>query len=89
MTLLAEQTFSVAFMPDGRPAPAVMTSTEVIEFLRLDSKGERTLKFYRDEGKIVGIRIGRKVRYPLDEVLRFLAEKVAKNRSDGQVSRMS
>lgn len=86
---LAEQTFSVAFMPDGRPAPAVMTSSEVIEFLRLDGNGERCLKYYRDEGKIVGIRIGRKVRYPLDEVLRFLAEKVVKNRSNGLTSRMS
>jgi hypothetical protein len=83
MTLLAEQTFSVAFMPDGKPAPAVMTGAEVVVFLRLDGNGERTLKFYRDEGKIVGIRIGRKVRYPLDEVLRFLAEKVAKGRGNG------
>lgn len=80
---------AIPFMPDGRPAPAVMTSEEVIEFLRLDGKGERTLKFYRDEGKIVGVRIGRKVRYPLDEVLRFLAEKVAKNKSNGLTSRMS
>ena len=77
---LAEQTFSVVFMPDGRPAPAVMTGEELIEFLRLDGKGERTLKYYRDEGELCGIRIGRKVRYPLDEVLRFLAQKVAKSR---------
>lgn len=77
---LAEQTFSVVFMPDGRPAPAVMTSEELIEFLRLDGKGERTLKYYRDEGELCGIRIGRKVRYPLDEVLRFLAQKVEKSR---------
>ena len=70
---LAEQTFSVVFMPDGRPAPAVMTGEELIEFRRLDGKG-------RDEGELCGIRIGRKVRYPLDEVLRFLAQKVAKSR---------
>jgi len=81
---LAEQTFSVVFMPDGRPAPAVMTSDEVIEFLRLDGKkGERTLKYYRDEDELCGIRIGRKVRYPLDEVLRFLAQKAAKTKSNG------
>jgi DNA-binding transcriptional regulator PaaX len=83
MNLQTEQTFSVAFMPDGRPAPAVMTSVEVIEFLRLDGHGERTLKFYRDEGKIVGVRIGRKVRYPLSEVMLFLAQKVANVRSNG------
>jgi hypothetical protein len=80
---------AIPFMPSGQPCPAVMTSAEVIEFLRLGSSGERTLKFYRDEGKIVGVRIGRKVRYPLDEVLKFLAEKVAKSRSNGQTSRMS
>jgi len=80
---LAEQTFSVAFMPDGRPAPAVMTAEEAAAFLRLGDKGERCLKYYRDMGELVGIRIGRRIRYPLDEVLKFLAEKVAKSRSNG------
>jgi hypothetical protein len=66
-----------------------MTGAEVAEFLRLDGKAERTLKYWRDEGELVGVRIGRKVRYPLDEVLRFLGEKVARSRSNGQTGRMS
>lgn len=69
----------VVFMPDGRPAPAVLTGEETAEFLRLDTGDPmRTLKYFRDERQLVGIRIGRKVRYPLAEVLRFLAEKVAR-----------
>ena len=79
-----EQMFSVAFLPDGRPAPAVLTADELVSLLRLDNANPlRTLKFYRDEGLLVGIRIGRKVRYPLDEVMRFLAQKVALSKSNG------
>ena len=71
-----QQSFSVAFLPDGRPAPAVLTADETVSLLRLDNANPlRTLKFYRDEGLLVGVRIGRKVRYPLDEVMRFIAEK--------------
>jgi len=67
----------------------VLTGEEVAELLRLDGNGQRALKYWRDQGALVGIRIGRKVRYPLDEVLRFLAEKVAKSRSNGQASQRS
>jgi hypothetical protein len=76
--------FRVVFMPDGRPAPAVLTVDELILLLRLDGKHpERTIKYYRDEGLLVGIPLGRKTRYPIDEVMRFLAEKTAKSRSNG------
>ena len=72
----AEGTLPIIFLPDGRPAPAVLTADETIELLRLDAQtGLRTLKYYRDEGLLTGVRIGRKVRYPLSEVLRFLSEK--------------
>lgn len=87
--MLDTQYASIPFLPSGQPAPAVMTGAEVAEFLRLDGKAERTLKYWRDEGELVGVRIGRKVRYPLDEVLRFLGEKVARSRSNGQTGRMS
>lgn len=67
---------TVAFMPDGRPAPAVLTAEEAIELLRLDGPNPaRTLKYYRDNNELVGFRIGRKVRYPLNEVMLFLARK--------------
>jgi hypothetical protein len=81
---------TISYLPDGRPAPAVMTTAEVIEFLRLDSdKGSRTLKYYRDEGELTGIRLGRSVKYPLSEVMRFLNEKVNKTRNDGSTGQHS
>ncbi len=79
-----EQILSVVFLPDGRPAPAVLTAAETIELLRLDGNSpERTLKYYRDEGLLIGVRIGRRVRYPLNEVMRFLAQKVVLSKSNG------
>jgi hypothetical protein len=70
---------SIVFLPSGKPAPAVMTSAEVIELLRLDSGSpERTLKYFRDEQELVGFRLGRRVRYRLEDVLSFLAKKAEK-----------
>lgn len=75
-----------AFMPDGNgglcPAPAVLTQEELIRFLRLDEPGgpakpAETIRRYREKNLLRGIQIGRTVRYPLAEVLRFLAVKVA------------
>ena len=87
---IVEQTFSVVFLPDGRPAPAVLTADETVSLLRLDNANPlRTLKHYRDEQLLVGVRIGRKVRYPLDEVMRFLAQKVAKSKSNGLIGQRS
>lgn len=79
----------IPFMPDGRPAPAVMTGEETAAFLRLDGTGQRALKYWRDKGEITGVRIGRKVRYSLNEVMRFIAQKEAKNKSIGYVSQRS
>jgi len=89
MNLQAEQTFSVAFMPDGRPAPAVMTADETAAFLRLDGKGERTLKYWRDIGLLHGVRLGKTLRYRLCDVESFLAKKVAESDSIGCHSRHS
>ena len=68
----------VAFLPDGRPCPAVMTAEEVGDFLRLagNGKAERTLKYWRDQGLLRGVRLGRKVRYRLSDVEAFLDRKV-------------
>ncbi len=72
----SEKTF---FMPDGRPAPAVMTSDEVAAFLRLSGDGLRTLKYWADTGQLRGIILGKRRRYLLSEVLKFLALKQTKN----------
>ena len=80
----------VPYLPDGRPAPAIMTGEEVAELCRLETKNpERTLKFWRDEGQLVGFRLGRRVRYRLSDVLAFINHKAAKTGSNGCVGRCS
>lgn len=73
-------------LPDGnggfRPAPLVLTEAELVTLLRLDEPGgpkdpAETIRRYRDEKLLRGCRIGRAMRYPLTEVVRFLATKVA------------
>jgi len=72
----------VVFLPDGRPAPAILTAEEAISFLRLDGPHPaRTLKYWRDQGRLTGVRLGKRVRYPLAEVMRFVAQKTAESRS--------
>ena len=69
----------IPYLPDGRPAPVVMTAEETAEMLRLDNKDPmRTLKYFRDEGQLCGFRLGRKVRYRLDDVLVFINKKAEK-----------
>ena len=68
---------NVVFFPDGRPVPEVLTEQEAIEFLRLDDgpkNPEATLQYYRSEGLLKGVKIGRKLRYTKTEMLRFLEE---------------
>lgn len=59
-----------------RPAPPLLTAGEVIQMLRLDVSGNRnparTLKHYRAEGLLMGIRSGRSYVYPLSSVWRFI-----------------
>ena len=70
---------SPIFMPNGRTrAPTLLTSEEAIKFLRLDIDGpkdaEATLKHYRDEGLLNPTQVGKRIRYLLKELLRFLDE---------------
>ena len=65
----------VVFFSDGRVVPEVLTEQEAIEFLRLDDgpkHPEVTLQYYRSEGLLRGIKIGRRLRYTKTEMLRFL-----------------
>jgi hypothetical protein len=68
----------IAFMPDGRPAPAVLTGEEAAAFLRLDGNGQRALKYWRDMGELVGVRLGRRIRYRLEDLKAFLVKKAEK-----------
>ncbi len=64
------------YMPDGRPAPEVMTQEEAILFLRLNEADLKnpatTLQYYRDKGELNGIRIGKTIRYTKEDLLDFL-----------------
>jgi hypothetical protein len=76
-------------LPDGNsdftPCPELLTEDEAIRYLRLDIHGPKnpagTLKYYRDQGMLHAVRIGRNMRYPRKEldamVERLLSRKEA------------
>lgn len=58
-----------------RRAPPVLTPEEACLMLRLpgtEKQQLRTLKYYRLNGHIKGLRCGRVFNYALEEVLRFI-----------------
>ncbi len=67
---------SPVYMPDGVPAPYVMTAQDAIRFLRLDTNDtkhpESTLDYYQKEGLLYPVTIGKTRKYPLPELLRFI-----------------
>jgi len=67
---------NVVFFPDGRPVPEILTEQEAIEFLRLDVDGpkhpEQTLQYYRTEGLLKGVQIGKRLRYTKTELIQFV-----------------
>lgn len=67
-----EQDAITWYMPDGRPCPAVLTADEVVSLLRM--RNHNALNYYRERRMILGTRIGRHVRFTIDEVRRFLKE---------------
>lgn len=70
------ENYAVHFMPDGRIAPSVLTPEEAAAFLRIEgSNPDRTLKYFRDEGELRGVIIGRRLRYRLEDIVRFLEVK--------------
>jgi len=70
-------------LPDGNggftPCPEVLTEEEAIRYLRLDleehSDSRQTLKYYRDKGELVAVRIGRRNRYRRRDLDDFLSRK--------------
>jgi len=67
---------NTVFSPDGTPVPEVLTEQEAIHFLRLDVDGplhpELTLQYYRKEGLLHAVKIGKRLRYTKTELLKFL-----------------
>ena len=66
---------------DGRfiPCPELLTEDEAIRYLRLDvdssTDAHKTLKYYRDKGELIAIKVGRKNRYRRQDLDDFLAQK--------------
>ena len=64
------------YMPDGRPAPVLLTESEAIQFLRLDTidlkHPDHTLRRYRDAGLLRCVQISRRIFYPVDELMAFI-----------------
>ena len=62
-----------AYMPDGRPAPAVMTAEDVVQYLRMDAKKQIKQAVYRLRKKygLKAFKRGTQVRYRLVDVMAF------------------
>lgn len=80
------------YMPDGRPAPLILSEEELVFLLRLDkdSGGPKnpayTLAYYRKHG-LRSIQMGKRIRYFLPDVLVFLEnQSVFTNRKPGQIN---
>ena len=64
---------SIPCMPDGRPAPYLMTRDELAEFLRIDVKHVRhAVDRLRTVKGLRAVQIGQRVLYPLSSVLAFV-----------------
>ncbi len=85
----AKYSFSTpAILPDGNggftPCPELLTEDEAIRYLRLDIDGPHkpngTLKYYRDQGVLCAVRIGRNLRYPRKELDQMVEKLLDRNR---------
>lgn len=71
-----------AVMPDGTPAPFVLTPAEAIKFLRLDDTEhpENTLTYYHDKGLLRATYIGKRRFYTINELCDFAERVTRQNR---------
>ncbi len=81
----------VAVLPNGdrgyTACPELLTEDEAIRYLRLDANGcnnpKATLKYYRDQGVLQAVQIGKKLVYPRKE-LDSMVEKLLEKRGDSR-----
>ena len=73
----------VSFMPDGRPAPDLLTEAEAVRYLRLDTVAVKnpsaTLRRYREGGALRAVQISKAILYPLAELRKFVEKKTAED----------
>ena len=78
-----------AILPDGNggftPCPELLTEEEAIRFLRLDIDKDTapatTMKYYRDKGELIAIKVGKMNRYRRKDIEYFLELKSRKKRA--------
>ena len=67
------------YMPDGQPAPAVMTAKDAATFLRITAKDSQdALRTLRKKG-LKGIMLSGRILFPLPEVVAFVEREVETN----------
>ncbi len=63
--------------------PELLTEDEAINYLRLDLTGvrdpARTLRYYREKGLLKATRVGRCIRYRLEDLREFLKSQAERN----------
>lgn len=78
--------YPVCFLPDGSPAPYIMTEEEAIKFLRIDTNQtkhpEMTIQHYINQGLLIPVTIGKYRKYPLTELVKFIERLSDKKHED-------
>jgi len=61
-------------MPDGRPAPYLLTPDEAARFLRIDAEENpvNTLRYYQEKKLLAATYIGKRRFYSLTELVDFV-----------------
>jgi len=72
---------TIEHFPDGRPMPLLLTREEAAHALRLDEGrstelAERAVDRLVGTGRLRAIVVGRRRRYPRDEILRFINDEL-------------
>ena len=76
---LTDLQFSGPILPGNppEPCPELLTSEEAVRYLRLNVNGhkrpDKTLRYYREKGKLRGVRVGKRIRYRREDLEAFLA----------------
>ena len=73
-------------MPDGTPAPFVLTLDEAARFLRIEDvpHPESTVRYYCEKGLLKSTYIGKRRFFTLTELVKFVGRVTRDERKDGQ-----